>query len=112
MTVVTGGAPAGIYPLTITGTSGPMTETANVTLALGVVATPVITPGTGTYLNSVSISITDPTSAATIYYTTNGSVPTVTPSELYTGPVTLSCVGNSECDCSGEWICEQRCSHR
>ena len=90
MSLVTSGAPAGNYPLTITGTSGAMTEVANVTLALGVVATPVITPATGTYLNVVSMSMTDPTSAATIYYTTDGSTPTATPSELYTGSVTLS----------------------
>jgi len=90
MTVATGSASSGTYPLTITGTSGGLTETASVTLALGVVATPVISPGTGTYLNSVSVSITDATSGASIYYTTNGTAPTVTPSELYTGPVTLT----------------------
>jgi hypothetical protein len=90
MNVVTSGAPAGSYPLTITGTNGGMSEVANVTLALGVAATPVITPPTGTYVNTVSMSITDPTSAASIYFTTDGTTPTATPSELYTGPVTLS----------------------
>ena len=90
MTVVTGSAPAGIYPLTITGTSGGFTQTTSATLALGVVTTPVITPGTGTYLNSVLVSITDATNGATIYYTADGSVPTVTPSEQYTGSFTLT----------------------
>ena len=92
MTVVTGSAPAGIYPLTITGASGGVIETTNVTLALGVVATPLITPGTGTYLNSVSvlISINGDTSGATIYYTTNGTMPTAKPSEQYTGQFTLT----------------------
>jgi hypothetical protein len=90
MTVVTGSAPAGIYPLTITGANGGLFETTNVTLALGVVDTPVITPGTGTYLNSVLISINDDTSGATIYYTTDGTMPTVTPNERYTGQFTLS----------------------
>ena len=90
MTVVTTStSPAGIYPLTITGTSGSVSETASVTLAVGVVATPVITPGTNTYLGPVTLTITDPTSGTSIYYTTDGSTPTVTPSELYTGPVTL-----------------------
>jgi hypothetical protein len=90
MTVVTSStSPAGVYPLTITGTSGSVSETANVTLALGVVATPVITPGTNTYLGPVTLTMTDPTNGASIYYTTDGSTPTVTPSELYTGTVTL-----------------------
>jgi hypothetical protein len=50
----------------------------------------VITPGTATYLQPVAMSITDPTNASTIYFTTDDSNPTVTPSERYTGPVTLS----------------------
>ena len=91
MTVITGSSsPTGSYPITITGTSGSINETSNVTLGVGVVATPAISPETGTYLNPVSVSITDPTSGASIYYTTDGSTPTVTPSELYTVPFTLS----------------------
>ena len=90
MTAVTGSASPGIYPLTITGTSGGFTQTTSATLALGVVTTPLITPGTGTYLNSVLVSITDATNDATIYYTTDGTMPTVTPSEQYTGAVTLT----------------------
>jgi hypothetical protein len=90
MSLVTRGAAAGVYPLTITGTSGAATATASVTLTLGVVAPPVITPGTATYLQPVSMSITDSTNASTIYFTTDDSTPFVTPSERYTGPVTLS----------------------
>jgi len=52
-------------------------------------ATPVLTPGTESFNGSVSISITDSTSGAEIYYTTNGSTPTAS-STQYTGPIALS----------------------
>jgi len=90
MNVTTGSAAAGVYALTISGTSGNFTGSASATFANGAVATPVITPVTNTYLQPISVTITDATSAATIYFTTDGSAPTVTPAEKYTGPVTLS----------------------
>jgi hypothetical protein len=53
----------------------------------GNVATPFISPGTGTYLNPVTVSITCATPGATIYYTTNGNTPSVGTSftKIYTG---------------------------
>ena len=52
-------------------------------------ATPTLTPATGTSFSStLSVSITDATPAATIYYTTDGSAPT-TSSSVYSGPITI-----------------------
>ena len=56
------------------------------------VATPVFTPGGGTYTQPVLVTISEATSGATIYYTTDGSTPT-TSSSVYTAPLT---VGASE----------------
>jgi Legume lectin domain/Chitobiase/beta-hexosaminidase C-terminal domain len=52
-------------------------------------ATPVISPTTGTYSSAQTVTITDATSGATIYYTTDGSQPT-TSSTQYTGSFTVS----------------------
>ncbi len=52
-------------------------------------ATPVFSPGAGTYTSAQTVSISSSTSGAKIYYTTNGSAPT-TSSAVYSGPVTVS----------------------
>jgi hypothetical protein len=52
-------------------------------------AAPVLSPGTESFTGSISVTITDSTSGATIYYTTNGTTPT-TSSTKYTGPITVS----------------------
>ena len=53
-----------------------------------VVSTPTFSPAAGTYTSAQSVSISDATSGATIYYTTNGTTPT-TSSTAYTGPITV-----------------------
>ena len=52
-------------------------------------AAPTITPGTETFTGSISVTITDATAGANIYYTTNGSAATSS-STLYTGPIAVS----------------------
>ena len=52
-------------------------------------ATPVFSPAAGTYSSTQSVTITDATTGATIYYTTNGSTPT-TSSTKYTGAISVS----------------------
>jgi hypothetical protein len=54
--------------------------------------TPTFSPAAGTYTSAQSVTLSDSTSGATIYYTTDGSTPT-TSSTTYSGPIT---VGTSE----------------
>lgn len=52
-------------------------------------AAPVLNPGGQSFSGTLSVSITDSTPGASIYYTTNGSTPT-TASTKYSGPITIS----------------------
>ena len=53
------------------------------------VSTPTFSPAAGAYTSAQSVTISDATSGATIYYTTNGTTPT-TASTVYAGPITVS----------------------
>jgi hypothetical protein len=52
-------------------------------------ATPTFTPAPGNYTSSLSVSLSDTTPGATIYYTTDGSTPS-TSSLAYTSPIAVS----------------------
>jgi uncharacterized repeat protein (TIGR03803 family) len=59
------------------------------------VATPNFSPASGVYSSAQSVTITSATSGASIAYTTDGSIPTVsagtvTHGALYSGPITVS----------------------
>ena len=54
--------------------------------------TPLISPSSGTYTVPLTVTITDSLGSATIYYTTNGTMPSLS-SARYTGPIVLNASG-------------------
>jgi LysM repeat protein len=62
--------------------------TAAYTISAGLPA-PTFSPAAGTYTSAQSVTISDATAGATIYYTTNGTTPT-TSSSMYSGAITVS----------------------
>ncbi len=66
-----------------------------ITSGSDVVATPTFSPVSGTSGTApLSISLSDATSGATIYFTTDGSTPT-TSSYVYSSPITLTALGTT-----------------
>jgi len=74
---------------TATGDSNSAVASAAYTINLPTVATPIFSPASGTFTSAQSITISDATSGATIYYTTDGSIPT-TNSTKYTAAIAVS----------------------
>ncbi len=54
-----------------------------------VTSAPAFSPPAGSYTTAQNVTITDSTSGAAIYYTTNGTAPT-TASSVYSGPIAVS----------------------
>jgi arabinogalactan endo-1,4-beta-galactosidase len=67
------------------GSGGSSSTTTTTTTAA---ATPTFSPAAGTYTTAQTVTISDATAGATIYYTTNGTTPT-TASTVYSGAITI-----------------------
>jgi hypothetical protein len=74
---------------THSGYSNSAVGSAAYTISLPVVATPTFSPAGGDYSSSQTVTISDTTSGATIYYTTNGSTPT-TASSVYSSAISVT----------------------
>ncbi len=57
--------------------------------SLPAAVTPTFLPAAGAYTSAQSVVLSDSTTGATIYYTTNGTTPTAA-STKYAGPITVS----------------------
>ncbi len=94
-TLVTSDVPVGNYTIVVTysgdanflvSSSVPLVQ---VITSASTTATPTFSPVAGTYTLAQSVTITDSTTGAAIYYTTNGTTPT-TSSTKYTGAIAVS----------------------
>jgi len=71
------------------GTSPSPINSATFTIAPPAAALPSFTPAAGTYVGTQTVTIADTTPGSTIYYTTNGSTPTLS-SPVYSAPISVS----------------------
>jgi|GEM_PF-2601029 len=85
----------GVIELTVTDLQYPGGSVTSQFLAsIPVTSTPVILPASGDYTAPQTVTITDDTEGALIYYTTDGSTPTIT-STLYSGSFMVSASGTT-----------------
>jgi subtilase family serine protease len=77
---------------TATGYTNSAVATAAYTITAAPAVTPTISPSSGNYPAAQMITLTDMTSGATIYYTTNGTTPS-TSSTKYTAPFLVNANG-------------------
>jgi hypothetical protein len=80
----------GTYSTVITATGGGRTHTLGILLSYAPsTATPVFFPPAGTYVTAQTIAINDATPGAAVYYTTDGTAPTVS-SKPYNSPINVA----------------------
>jgi hypothetical protein len=72
-----------------TGYSASASTTLTQVITQSVVATPVFSPAAGTYGSELTVTLTEATTGATVYYTADGSTPTKS-STPYTVPIVLA----------------------
>jgi len=72
-----------------TGYTNSAVGSAAYTISGTIIATPTFSPGAGTYSSAQTVTISDATSGTAIYYTTNGTTPTIS-STVYSAPITVS----------------------
>jgi hypothetical protein len=73
----------------VAGSSPSAIASASYVIGLSNAATPTFSVASGTYNSAQTVNLVDASSGASIYYTTNGSVPT-TSSTKYTSPIVVS----------------------
>ena len=73
----------------LTATQEILSWTYTTSAGLPTAATPTFSPAPGSYTGSQSVTLSDATSGATMYYTTDGSTP-ATSSTKYTAPIVVS----------------------
>jgi hypothetical protein len=80
---------AGTYRAVVTATGGGHTHTAQILVAYTPpTATPALSPGTGIYATTQTVTISDATPGTVLYYTIDGTTPTVS-SAIYIAPIAV-----------------------